>query len=578
MNKFNRNFVGLLLSFALLISFAFADGKTSKRKQKAEKPVEIKVIPWGQSQAAVEAAKLRAENSQAVQKQLKGTRHRLLEFNYLENEDKSKATQIPTQFRAVFYDYTNDRTIAAEGDFAGKQEITASEIFYQPIPNDEEFAEAVGILQGNKNFGVLLKSDTLNTYRPMPPTTVLDGTKERLVNVGLDAQGNAAAKNEIVSIRIKDGQVFRYEKGAPETSLAAPTSCGLPNAGQFTTARGTAGEAQITITQDGVTLWEMLVIRPAASSGTLASGVEVRDVRYRGKSVLKRGHVPVLNVQYPGGACGPYRDWQFQEDMFQTAPDSTDPAPGIRILPPGKIARTIVDSGEDVGDFKGVAIYTENDETVLVSEMQAGWYRYVMKWRFANDGTIRPRYGFEAVRDSCVCNLHNHHAYWRFDFDIVNPNNKVFQTERGRKFLQPITTETTFLKRIQTNRSLLIQNSNGDEAYLLTPNLTDNVADAFARSDFWVLRYKNVIGGTPLQNEIDDGYIYTAGECTETDGSCININKFINGESVKDKDVVVWYGAHFIHDDAGSSASRANKPSDHDDAHIVGPDIRPVRW
>ncbi len=42
---------------------------------------------------------------------------------------------------------------------------------------------------------------------------------------------------------------------------------------------------------------------------------------------------------------------------------------------------------------------------------------------------------------------------------------------------------------------------------------------------------KNVIGGTPLQNEIDDGYIYTDGECTETDGSCININKFINGES-----------------------------------------------
>lgn len=322
----------------------------------------------------------------------------------------------------------------------------------------------------------------------------------------------------------------------------------------------------------------MLVIRPSASSGTLASGVEVRDVKYKGKSVLKRGHVPVLDVEYPNGACGPYRDWQFQEDMFQTAPDSIDPAPGIRILPPGKIAQTIVGNGEDVGDFKGVAIYTENDETVLVSEMQAGWYRYVMKWRFANDGTIRPRYGFEAVRDACVCNVHNHHAYWRFDFDIVNPDNKVFQTERGRKFLQPITTETTFLKRIQTNRSLLIQNSTGDEAYMLVPNLTDGIADDFGRSDFWVLQYKNVIGGTPLQNEIDDGYIYTAGECTETDGSCININKFINGESVKDKDVVVWYGAHFIHGDVGSSASRANKPSDHEDSHIVGPDIRPVRW
>ncbi len=157
MNKFNQIFIGLFLSFALSVSFAFADGKTSKRIRRAQKPVEIKVIPWGQNQAAVDAAKSRAERSQAVQKQLKGTRYRLLEFNYLENEDKSKPTQIPTQFRAVFYDYTNDRTIAAEGDFAGKQEITAREIVYQPIPNDEEFAEAVGILQGNKNFGESLQ-------------------------------------------------------------------------------------------------------------------------------------------------------------------------------------------------------------------------------------------------------------------------------------------------------------------------------------------------------------------------------------------------------------------------------------
>ena len=576
MNKFNQIFVGLLLGFTVLVNFTFADGTRSQRK--SEKPVEIIVTPWGQSRSAVEAAKLRAESSQAVQKQLNGTRYRLLEFNYLENENKSEPTQIPTQFRAVFYDYTNDRTIAAEGDFAGNQEITAREISYQPIPNDEEFAEAVGVLQGNKNFGEMLKDETLNAYRPMPPVTVLDGTKERLINVGLDARENAAGKNEIVSVSLKNGQVFRYEKGAPETSSASPTSCGLPNAGQFTTARGTEGEYQLTVKQNRVILWKMLVIRPSASSGTLASGIEVRDVNYKGKSVLKRGHVPVLDVQYPNGACGPYRDWQFQEDMFQTDPDSTDPAPGIRILPPGKIAQTIVDNGDDVGDFKGVAIYTENDETVLVSEMQAGWYRYVMKWRFANDGTIRPRYGFEAVRDGCVCNLHNHHAYWRFDFDIVNPNNKVFQTERGRKFLQPITTETTMLKRVQTNRSLLIQNSTGDEAYLLVPNLTDGVAGDFGRSDFWVLQYKNVIGGTPLQNEIDDGYIYTNGDCTETDGSCINIDKFVNGESVKDKDIVVWYGAHFIHDDAGSSDSRTNNPSDHEKSHIVGPDIRPVRW
>ena len=576
MKKFNRIILGLCVGFILVINIAAVD-IAPKRTKKTAAPVKIKIVPWGPNAEVVDAAKLRVEHSEAVQSKLNGANYRLLEFSYLENDDKSQPAQPPTRFRAVFYDYTNERAISAVGDFAGVEPIKVQEAFYQPLPNDEEFLEAVRFLQQDKNFETSLKGETLETFRPMPPVTILDGTNERLVNVGLNAVGSGG-KNEIVSVRIKDGKVIRYKKGAPETSLAEPTACGLPNANQFTTAFGTAGQYQLTVTQNGSPLWEMLVIRPSASSGTLKSGIEVRDVKYKGKSVLKRGNVPVLNVRYPNGACGPYRDWQYQEDMFQTAPGSTDPAPGIRILPPGQIAQTIVDNGTDVGDYKGVAVYTENDETVLVTEMQAGWYRYVMKWRFANDGTIRPRYGFEAVRDSCVCNVHNHNAYWRFDFDIVNPINKVFQTERGRKFLQPITNETTMLKRVQTNRSLLIQNSFGDEAYLLVPNLTDGVADSFARSDFWVLQYKNVVGGTPLQNEIDDGYSLTDGACTETGGTCINIDKFINGESVKDQDIVVWYGTHFVHDDAGSSADRTDKPSDHEKSHIVGPDIRPIRW
>ena len=576
MKNFNRIFFGFCLILVLIISNFAADKITSKKKKKSDAPVKIKVTAWGPNQETVDAAKLRVEKSEAVQSRLNGTNYRLLEFNYLENNDKSKPTQPPAQFQAIFYDYTNDRAISAVGDFAGIESVKVSEMNYQPLPNDEEFLEAVRMITQDKNFASSLKSQTLETFRPMPPVAILEGTTERLINVGLNSGSDG--KNEIVSVRIKDGKIIRYEKGAPETSAATADSCGITNANQFTTAYGTAGQYQLTVSQNDAPLWEMLIIRPSASSGTLKSGIEVRDVKYKGKSVLKRGNVPVLNVRYPNGACGPYRDWQYQEDMFVTDPNSTDPAPGIRILPQGKVAQTIVDNGTDVGDFRGVAIYTENDETVLVTEMQAGWYRYVMKWRFANDGTIRPRFGFEAVRDSCVCNLHNHNAYWRFDFDIVNPTNKVFQTERGRKFLQPITTETTFLKRIQTNRSLLIQNSSGDEAYMLVPNLTDGIADSFARSDFWVLQYKNVDGGTSVQNEIDDGYNFTDGECTETSGTCINIDKFINGESVKDKDVVVWYGAHFIHDDAGSSANRSNKPSDHDESHIVGPDIRPVRW
>jgi len=38
-------------------------------------------------------------------------------------------------------------------------------------------------------------------------------------------------------------------------------------------------------------------------------------------------------------------------------------------------------------------VYVQGQEVVLVSEMEAGWYRYVSQWRLHTDGTIRPRFG-----------------------------------------------------------------------------------------------------------------------------------------------------------------------------------------
>jgi len=581
LKKLKRVFAGLSLMFCFIVSVAQAGeniGTTSKRQQ----PVEIKVTPWGPTGADVDAAKARTESSKAVQNLLQGTKYRLLGFSYLENENKSNKTMPPTRFKVIFYDYTNDRTIVAEGDFAAKETFRVREEFYQPVPNDEEFDEAVAILLKDGRFSGALKNDSSKAFRPMPPTTVLDGTTERLVNIGLDARSDSGT-NEIVSVSIKRGEVIRYPESAPKTARAEAGSCGISNAGQGSTPNGIAGQSQVTLLQNDLPLWEMLVIRPSASSGTWSSGIEIRDVKYKGKSVLKRGHAPVLNVEYTPNACGPYRDWQYNEGFFNaSASGATNPAPGIRVLAPGEVATTSLESGIDLGNFQGVAIYQQNvgfgNEVVMISELDAGWYRYIMEWRFAEDGTIRPRYGFGATNNSCVCNVHNHHIYWRLDFDIVNPINKVYQVERGRKFLQPITTEINRNKNHQTKRSLLIQNSTGDEAYMLVPNLSDGTTDNFGRNDFWVLRYKNVPGGSFLQNEIDDGWLSVGGQCTETGGSCINITKFVNAESVADQDVVVWYGAHFIHNDGANRLDPERTGLVLTGSHVVGPDIRPVRW
>jgi hypothetical protein len=568
----SRSLLGLGLILALFAGLSFAGEKTSKRAKKSQESVKINVTPWGPSQTDVDAARVRAEQSTAVQSLLNGTKYRFLEFNYIETEVKDAPSSPPTRFRAVFYDYTNDKTIVAESDFAGKEAIIVREEYYQPNPNDEEFKEATDILAKDEKLKAALESSALKVFRPMPDVTILDGTIERLINVGLDAQ-NGSGQNEIVSVSIKRGVVIHYPENAPPTSKASPNACGVANAGQTTTSSGTAGQYQLTITQGTTTLWEMLVIRPSASSGSSKrSGVEVRDVKYKGKSVLKRGHVPILNVQYTGGQCGPYRDWQYQEGMFATpASGNTDPAAGIRIVAPGQTATTALENGTDTGNFRGVAVYTQNNETVLVSELEAGWYRYVMEWRFADDGTIRPRFGFGATDNSCVCFSHNHHAYWRLDFDVVNSTNKVFQVERGRKFLKPIATEMFTNKNVQTNRSLLIQNSTGNEAYELVPNPSDGIVDTFGVHDMWVMQYKSS-GGNPT--ELEDGIT-----CVTCSTAFIQIDPFLNSESVVNQDVVVWYGAHFLHNDSANVTLNPDRSGFIlAGPHVIGPDIRPVRW
>lgn len=167
-----------------------------------------------------------------------------------------------------------------------------------------------------------------------------------------------------------------------------------------------AGAARVTVKRDGETLWRLVVVRPAATSGDQASGVELRAVSYRGKRVLRRAHVPILNVRYDGNACGPYRDWQNEEGRFKA------PRRARRTWLPAmpQPATTVVENGDDHGDFAGVAVCVDGDEVVLVSELEAGWYRYVSRWHLHANGTIRPWFGFGAVHHSCVCHTHHHHV------------------------------------------------------------------------------------------------------------------------------------------------------------------------
>jgi hypothetical protein len=103
------------------------------------------------------------------------------------------------------------------------------------------------------------------------------------------------------------------------------------------------------------------------------------------------------------------------------------------------------------------------------------------------------------------------------------------------------------------------------------PNITDGVADVFGVHDMWVLHFQGASKSSPTQ--LEDGIT-----CVTCSTAFIQIDPFINGESIVDQDVVVWYGAHFLHNDAGNLIDPNHTSQVLSGSHVVGPDIRAVRW
>ncbi len=532
--------------------------------------LKLKIEPRGPDRERIDTVSRALANHSLVRESLGKTRNRLLSFEFPEPDPETKSSRPathPTAYRATFYDYTNNHAILVDGDLNEPKRVRISESGAQPLPTYEEFEEAVKLLMKDEKFGAALRDGQLKPYRPMPPLIDVEsphGRNERTIAVGL-LPVRSDGRHEIVGANLIQQAVVRFDGGAPGSSRAFGDVCG-PDYIQQPTTNSAAGQVWITVSQGGTVLWKFLAVRPAASSGTRGSGVELRFVDYRGKRVLYRAHVPILNVHYDNNACGPYRDWQNEEGMIQA--NGIDVAPGFRLCPAP--ATTILDTGSDAGNYGGVAIYVQGQEVVLVSEMEAGWYRYISEWRLHANGTIRPRFGFSAVQDSCVCNIHHHHPYWRFDFDIRTPGNN-----RVREFNDPPLigkskwhTKTFEIRRPRDparKRKWRVENTVTGEGYEIIPGPDDGVATASAdwpypRGDVWILRYR----GT----ELDDGV-----NCTTGGFGCVteaNLDAFVNGEAISNHDVVIWYAGHVTHD-------VVNEPPG-EFGHICGPDLKPVNW
>lgn len=464
-------------------------------------------------------------------------------------------------FFATVHDTVTGRLVRVNGPLDDPSTLALTPSEQQWPPTEDEFAWAVSVLAADDRHRGLLEGEEVTTYRPMPPLANVerpDGTVDRVITVGVRT-GGPEPRHRMVGVRTSDGEILPDPPGVAATSS---DDCGAPPGPSCPSTPG-AGQARVRVLRGEVVLWDLVVVRPLASSGTNGSGVELRTVDYKGQRVLYRAHLPILNVRYGSdGAharCGPaHRHWQHEESCFRAS--GAEPAPGFRVCT--SPAETVLESGTDGGDFRGVALWLDGEELVIVSQLEAGWHRCVSEWRLHADGTIRPRYGFGAARNPCTCKPHEHHAYWRLDFDILGPDSNVVQEYNDPPVLgtanwHTVRYEVRRHRDPAHGRYWRVRNTRASQGYAIVPGVGDGVADDYGAGDLWVLRQR--------AEEMDDGHGFTSDPLR----SRAQLDHFVSGESVERQDVVVWYGAHLLHDQSVATEAAG---------HRVGPDLVPYQW
>jgi hypothetical protein len=180
-------------------------------------------------------------------------------------------------------------------------------------------------------------------------------------------------------------------------------------------------------------------------------GLEISDVKYTAtlgqpkKLVLRRASLPFLPVHYPKdapncpGFVHGYSDTlssgllaRFCCSHVPTTvcnlPDRTvkcDPKLGtVGTCPGGTLDCTGVCVGTQVETVpplesgkNEVSSGSPTADVLLSAAFQIGLYEFVQRWRFQDNGTIRPSLRAGGVHD---CQFHNHQIYWRLHFQLAD--------------------------------------------------------------------------------------------------------------------------------------------------------------
>lgn len=256
--------------------------------------------------------------------------------------------------------------------------------------------------------------------------------------------------------------------------------------------------------QTGQTIWGAWTIDWIVKDG---AGLNIRDVFYDNERVFWKASHPVIRVKYNNNSCGPYADRINSGNLLKISNCGNKKV----------CQRSFSSSGKNWLELGVLA--------------KIGQYQIYQAWYFSHDGQIDVRMWGRGLQ----CNVdHDHHAYWRMDFDIDGAGGDqvfVFDSNRPNEGWGPgwhkFTNELNDVKNAATSRKWFVRDNSTSHGFWVLPG-PSRPADSFSTKDMGVRRYRS---------SEDEPWPF---------GAWGHLG-YLNGESVEERDIIIWYVGHLFH-------------------------------